>query len=218
MPPYANEFLVLLSIAAALTAVFSVFVLRAYRLTGRVWLLSFCLGFALLEVSFLFVLFNRFFGKGALYSGTLWVHQVIQTAGFGFIAATYYMKDRDLPVRRLGLFAGVCVAALIVALILYFAMPADMAISLQMWTDEYLYGAGLGLVAYALSKAAKGIAAGPRRTILVPAGFSAFAIGQISWVYWGITDAGNALLLAGSSLPFGLALLTATVVMIWRGR
>jgi hypothetical protein len=216
MLAFASVFLIFVFVAAVLVAVFSGFVVRAYRLTRRPWLVSFCFGFALLEVSFLFVLLNRYIGETSfLYHGTLWVHQVIQTAGFGLIAATYYLKDRILSARRSFLFGVLYVAVLGVSLALYFAAPGRTVRSM---TDEYVYGIGLALVAYSLSKALRGTGAGTGRAVLVPSGFGAFAVGQAAWVYWGITDADAALLLAGLSLPLGLALLTATVLKIWRGR
>lgn len=219
MLAFANAIFVLFALAAGLVAWFSTFVLRAYRMTRAPWLLSFCLGFALLDISFLFVLLNRLLGETrALYHGTLWVHLVIQTAGFGLIAATYHLKDREASARRLALFAIAYVSALPLVLGLYFALPARIAFEARSMSDEYVYAIGLALVIYAVAKAARRtpIEAGP--ALLVPAGFAALAAGQISWVYWGLTDADAAFLVAGISLPLGLALLTAMALKIWRER
>jgi hypothetical protein len=220
MLEYANAIFVLLALAAGLGAWFSTFVLRAYRMTRAPSLLGFCLGFALLEVSFLFVLLNRLYGETrALYHGTLWVHLVIQTAGFGLIAATYNLKERETTAGRLVLFAVAYVIALAAGLGFYFALPTVTARDVRMMSDEYVYAIGFVLAAYALAKAARGtsIKAGGR-ALLVPAGFAALAAGQVSWVYWGLTDLDAAFLVAGISLPLGLALLTATAWRIWRER
>jgi hypothetical protein len=219
MLEYANTIFVLLALAAGLGAWFSTFVLRAYRMTRAPSLLGFVLGFALLEVSFLFVLLNRWFGETrVLYHGTLWVHLVIQTAGFGLIAATYSLRDRESTAGGLALFAVAYVLALASGLGFYFALPAMTARGIRMMSDEYVYAIGFLLAAYALVKAARGTSIKAGRSLLVPAGFAALAVGQVSWVYWGITDADAAFLVAGVSLPLSLALLTATAWKIWRER
>lgn len=114
------------------------------------------------------------------------------------------------------MFGGLSSVVLAATLLLYFVAPAPTEASIRAATAPYVYAIGFGLVAYALFRAARSaVPAG--KSVLVPTGFGALAVGQLSWVYWGVTDANAALLLAGAALPVGLALLTATVLFIWRG-
>jgi hypothetical protein len=88
----------------------------------------------------------------------------------------------------------------------------------------YLYAIGLGLLAYIIYNVLETFTRTSQKTsqkksyssFFIPAGFGTLAIGQALWVYWGITDAGLALLLANLLLVIGLALLTVSVAIIWR--
>jgi hypothetical protein len=223
--PYATLFSIYQVVTVFLVGAILFFTLKAYRMTSHSFLIAFFIGFVLLEISFTFVFLNRLFGQtGAIYHGTLWVHEIIQTGAFAFIASTYYLRNKNLTLSSVEILALIFLGILVSAFFIYLSFPPDIAFSWRGIIALYLYAIGLGLLAYIIYNVLETFTRTSQKTsqkksyssFFIPAGFGTLAIGQALWVYWGITDAGLALLLANLLLVIGLALLTVSVAIIWR--
>ena len=126
--PYADLFSVLQILIVFLVGTILFFTLKAYRITSYSFLIAFFIGFALLEISFTFVLLNRLFGQtGILYHGTLWVHEIIQVGAFAFIASTYYFRNKNLTIRSIEAMTVVFVVVLFLAFYFYLSFPSEIA-------------------------------------------------------------------------------------------
>jgi hypothetical protein len=219
--PYAGLFSIFQVVTVFLIGPILFFTLKAYRITNNSFLITFFIGFALLEISFTFVLLNRVFGQtGVVYHGTLWIHEIIQTGAFAFIASTYYLRNKNLTTAGTAMLASVFIGILSLAFFIYLSFPPDIAFAWRSIIAPYLYAISLGFSAYIVYNVVgtftKKTPQKPYTSFIPPVGFTTLAIGQILWVYWGITDIGIALLLANLLLVIALALLTITLMIIWR--
>jgi hypothetical protein len=218
--PYADLFSVLQILIVFLVSAILFFTLKAYRITSYSFLIAFFIGFALLEISFTFVLLNRLFGQtGIMYHGTLWVHEIIQVEAFAFIASTYYFRNKNLTIRSIAAMAVVFVVVLFLAFYFYLSFPSEIAFEWRGIIGSYLYAISLGVSVYLLYNVFMAFTRTPEKSysaLLIPAGFSTLAVTQVLWVYWGITDIGTVLALTNSLLLVSLALLTIAVAIIWR--
>ncbi|MGH9925097.1 MAG: hypothetical protein ACRD5B_06935, partial [Nitrososphaeraceae archaeon] len=89
------------------------FTVKAYRITKENFLLTFMIGFILLDVSVAFVLLNRLFGQTAvIYHITFLIQAILQTAAFAFIALSYYFRNRNLSIRKIITFIFILVGVL----------------------------------------------------------------------------------------------------------
>jgi hypothetical protein len=79
------------------------FTIKAYRITKETILLTFTIGFILLEISIAFVLLNRLFGQIAIiYHTTFLIQAILQTAAFVFIALSYFFRNKVLDSLKYG--------------------------------------------------------------------------------------------------------------------
>jgi hypothetical protein len=219
--PYAGLFSIFQVVTILLVGAILFFTLKAYRMTNHSFLITFFIGFTLLEVSFGFVLLNRLFGQtGAVYHGTLWIHEIFQTTAFAFIASTYFLRNKNLTTAGTAVLASVFIVILSLAFFIYLSFPPDIAFAWRGIIAPYLYAISLGFSAYivynVLGTFTKKTPQKRYISFIPPAGFGTLAIGQILWVYWGITDTGIALLLANLLLVISLTVLTIALVIIWR--
>lgn len=218
--PYAGLFSVFQVITIFLVGAILFSTLKVYRMTNYSFLITFFIGFTLLEISLGFVLLNRLFGQtGITYHSTLWIHEIVQTAAFVFIASTYYFRDKSLTLRSVAIFALFFIGILLLAFFIYLSFPPDVAYSWRGIIASYLYAVSLGLLVYIIYNVLRIFARTSQKSYIsffIPAGFGTLAIGQVLWVYWGLTDIGSTLLLANLLLVIGLALLTVAIAIIWR--
>ena len=199
------------------------FSLRAYRMTKFPFLIAFFLGFLLLESSFTFVLINRLVGNtGTLYHGTFWVHEMLQTAAFAFMASAYYFRNKELTNTRIATYVIVTIIIIAISVIAFLSIPAKLAFDWRTITSPYFYSINLALLSYAVYRvnvmplSAQKLIKSKR--LLVPAGFIILALSQVLWIYWGFTDLNDVLVLANALYVMGLSPLTAALLLILRRR
>ncbi len=218
----ATPYVIFQVLSAILAAAVLLFTVKAYRYSGEPFLISFFSGFALLETSYGFVLVNRLIvGSAAIYHGTLWVQQLTQTVAFALLAITYHFKDRNLTASRAVQLTLAFIGVLSAALLAYFALPGYFALAprslyaFRSAAAPYLYALSLALLGYVIYDASRTLTVVHQKSNLALIGFGVLAAGQLSWVYWGITDNMGALLLANLSLVLSLALFAAPPLAIW---
>jgi drug/metabolite transporter (DMT)-like permease len=222
--PYSDVFMIFQIATIFLVGTILFSTVKAYRITKETFLLTFMIGFILLEISIAFVLLNRLFGQTAIiYHTTFLIQAILQTAAFAFIALSYYFRNRNLSIRRIITFIFILVGVLSVSLVFFLSFTTTTVLSVWRTTiGIYMYSINLGILAYIIyniyittfSKAKK-------RTqilsdILIPLGFITLTIGQILWVYWGFTDTNISLLLANLLFAIGLGFLSTSLLRIWR--
>jgi hypothetical protein len=217
---YADLFIVFQIMTAFFVGAILWFSLRAYRLTQLSFLTAFFLGFLLLESSFSFVLINRLVGNtGALYHGTFWVHEMLQTAAFAFMASAYYFRNKELTNARIATYIIATVIIIAVSVAAFLSIPPEIAFDWRTVTSPYFYLANLAMLSYAVYR----VNATPQKlirskSVLVPAGFVILALSQVLWIYWGFTDLNDVLVLANALYVTGLAPLAAALLLILRRR
>ena len=224
--PYSNIFIIFQIVTIFLVGTILLFTVKAYRIMKETFLLTFMIGFILLEISVAFVLLNRIFGQTAIiYHITFLIQAVLQTAAFAFIALSYYFRNRNLRIRRIITFVFIVVGVLSISVVFFFSFTTTTMLSV--WRPIigiYMYSINLVILAYIIysidittfSKAKKR----PRilSDVLIPLGFITLTIGQILWVYWGFTDTTISLLLANLLFAIGLGFLSTSLLRIWRDR
>jgi hypothetical protein len=193
---------------------------RAWRLTGLPFLGSFFLALVLIEVSYLFVLLNRVFGRDlTAYHDTLWVHAVTQLAAFALLGLAYSGHARTLSAgsaRRLHAAGGVAIAATIAG---FLVLPGPVAWPWRMPVSGLLYAGGLLLVGFAVARAALAVRVSAQaRAPWVPAGLALWGVSQVAWVAWGLTDARAALFAANAAHVMGLFFLAYALRGLGRER
>ena len=224
--PYSDVFMIFQIVTIFLVGTILLFTVKAYRIMKETFLLTFMIGFILLEISVAFVLLNRLFGQTAIiYHITFLIQAVLQTAAFAFIALSYYFRNRNLRIRRIITFVFILIGLL--SILVVFFLSFSTTTMLSVWRPTigiYMYSINLVILAYIIynidittfSKAKK-------RTqilsdVLIPLGFITLTIGQILWVYWGFTDTNISLLLANLLFAIGLGFLSTSLLRIWRNR
>jgi hypothetical protein len=220
---YADFFIGFQVLTSFFVAAILWFSLRAYRITKLSFLIVFFLGFLLLESSFTFVLINRLVGNtGTLYHGTFWVHEMLQTAAFAFIASAYYFRNKELTGTRIATFVIVTIIIIAISVIAFLSIPAKLAFDWRTITSPYFYSINLALLSYAVYRVIATPLSSQKlirsKTLLVPAGFIILALGQVLWIYWGFTDLNDVLVLANALYVIGLAPLTAALLLILQRR
>ena len=186
------------------------------------FLISFFLGFLLLESSFTFVMINRLVGHtGILYHGTFWIQEILQTAAFAFIASAYYFKNKELTNARIATYAIAMTIIIAISVIAFLSTPPTFAFAWRTLTSPYFYLANLALLSYPVYRVATTTPLfsphkqlGRSRALLVPVGFAILALSQILWIYWGFTDLNDVLVIANGFYVTGLALLASALLMI----
>ena len=222
--PYSNVFMIFQIATIILVGTILFFTVKAYRITKENFLLTFMIGFILLEISVAFVLLNRLFGQTAvIYHITFLIQAILQTAAFAFIALSYYFRNRNLSIRKIITFIFILVGVLSVSLVFFFSFATTTVLSVWRPTiGIYMYSINLVILAYIIyniyittfSKAKKRMQI--LSDILIPLGFITLTIGQILWVYWGFTDTNISLLLANLLFAIGLGFLSTSLFRIWR--
>jgi hypothetical protein len=224
--PYSDVFMIFQIVTIFLVGTILLFTVKAYRIMKETFLLTFMIGFILLEISVAFVLLNRLFGQTAIiYHITFLIQAVLQTAAFAFIALSYYFRNRNLSIRRIITFVFILVGVLSISVVFFFSFTTTTMLSVWRPTISiYMYSINLVILLYIIyniyvttfSKAKK-------RTqilsdVLIPLGFITLTIGQILWVYWGFTDTNISLLLANLLFAIGIGFLSTSLLRIWRNR
>jgi hypothetical protein len=224
--PYSDVFMIFQIVTIFLVGTILLFTVKAYRIMKETFLLTFMVGFILLEISVAFVLLNRLFGQTAMiYHITFLIQAVLQTAAFAFIALSYYFRNRNLSIRRIITFVFILVGVLSISVVFFISFITTTILSVWRPTiGIYMYSINLVILAYIIyniyittfSKAKK-------RTqilsdVLIPLGFITLTIGQILWIYWGFTDTNISLLLANLLFAIGIGFLSASLLRIWRNR
>jgi hypothetical protein len=223
---YADFFIVFQILTAFFIGAILWFSLRAYRLTNMSFLISFFLGFLLLESSFSFVMINRLVGHtGILYHGTFWIQEILQTAAFAFIASAYYFKNKELSNARIVIHVIVMIIIIAISVISFLLTPPTLAFAWRTLTSPYFYLVNLALLSYAVYRVTTTTSLSSlhkrpvrSRALLVPAGFAILALSQVLWIYWGFTDLNDVLVIANGFYVTGLALLASSLLMILRRR
>jgi hypothetical protein len=220
---YADLFIVFQVMTAFFVGAILWFSLRAYRMTQLSFLIAFLLGFLLLESSFTLVLINRLVGNtGTLYHGTFWVHEMLQTAAFAFMASAYYFRNKELTHTRITTYVIAAIIIIAISVIAFLSIPPELAFDWRTISSPYFYLANLALLSYAVYRVYATPLSSQKliksRSLLVPAGFVILALSQILWIYWGFTDLNDALVLANALYVTGLAPLTAALLLIMRRR
>jgi len=220
---YADLFIVFQVMTAFSVGAILWFSLRAYRMTQLSFLIAFFLGFLLLESSFTFVLINRLVGNtGTLYHGTFWVHEMLQTAAFAFMASAYYFRNKELTHTRITTYVIAAIIIIAVSVIAFLSISPKLAFDLRTISSPYFYLANLALLSYAVYRVNAAPLSSQKliksKSLLVPAGFMILALSQILWIYWGFTDLNDILVLANALYVAGLAPLTAALLLILRRR
>ena len=192
-------------------------------MTQLSFLIAFFLGFLLLESSFTFVLINRLVGNtGTLYHGTFWVHEMLQTAAFAFMASAYYFRNKELTHTRITTYVIAAIIIIAVSVIAFLSISPKLAFDLRTISSPYFYLANLALLSYAVYRVNAAPLSSQKliksKSLLVPAGFMILALSQILWIYWGFTDLNDILVLANALYVAGLAPLTAALLLILRRR
>lgn len=192
-------------------------------MTKLSFLIAFFLGFLLSESSFTFVLINRLVGNtGTLYHGTFWVHEMLQTTAFAFMASAYYFRNRELTNTRIATYVIVTIIIIAISVIAFLSIPAKLAFDWRTISSPYFYLANLALLSYAVYRVNATLLSSQKliksKSLLVPAGFIILALSQILWIYWGFTDLNDILVLANAFYVMGLAPLTAALLLILRRR
>jgi hypothetical protein len=190
------------------------------------FLISFFLGFLLLESSFSFVMINRLVGHtGILYHGTFWIQEILQTAAFVFIASAYYFKNKELSNARIVIHVIVMIIIIAISVISFLLTPPTLAFAWRTLTSPYFYLVNLALLSYAVYRVTTTTSLSSShkrpvrsRALLVPAGFAILALSQVLWIYWGFTDLNDVLVIANGFYVTGLALLASSLLMILRRR
>jgi hypothetical protein len=190
------------------------------------FLISFFLGFLLLESSFSFVMINRLVGHtGILYHGTFWIQEILQTAAFAFIASAYYFKNKELSNARIVIHVIVMIIIIAISVISFLLTPPTLAFAWRTLTSPYFYLVNLALLSYAVYRVTTTTSLSSlhkrpvrSRALLVPAGFAILALSQVLWIYWGFTDLNDVLVIANGFYVTGLALLASSLLMILRRR
>lgn len=201
--PELIEKMVELVSSSSFAVVFQLFVLivaaaivfkgyKAYRVMGDLHLVGFTSGFLLFGISSVFVILNILFGlTPPLYNDTLWVHQTVQTTALGLIASSYYFKDRSPTFLRVTVTSLVQIGMMAVAIMLYFALPLNLAFATREVLDEYFYVLSLALVGYVIYATVSVFRVTWRiSNVLVPSAFGILTIGQISRLFWAAGNAG----------------------------
>jgi hypothetical protein len=222
---YADFFIAFQALTAFFVGAILWFSLRAYRLTNMSFLIAFFLGFLLLESSFTFVLINRLIGHtGILYHGTFWIQEMLQTAGFAFMASAYYFKNKELTNARIATYIITTIMIIAISIIAFLSTPTTLAFAWRTVTSPYFYLVNLGLLSYAVYQVTTTSLSSSHkqpvrsRALLVPAGFALLALSQILWIYWGFTDLNDVLVVANAFYVTGLALLAGALLTILRRR
>jgi hypothetical protein len=192
-------------------------------MTQLSFLIAFFLGFLLLESSFTFVLLNRLVANtGTLYHGTFWVHEMLQTAAFAFMASAYYFRNKELTNTRIATYVMATIIIIAISVIAFLSIPPKLAFDWRAISSPYFYLANLALLSYAVYRVNVPPLSSQKliksTSLLVPAGFVILALSQILWIYWGFTDLNDALVLANALYVTGLAPLTAALLLILRRR
>jgi hypothetical protein len=222
---YADLFIVFQVMTAFFVGAILWFSLRAYRLTQMSFLITFFLGFLLLESSFTFVLINRLVGHtGILYHGTFWIQEMLQTAAFAFMASAYYFKNKELTNARIATYVIATIMIIVIFVIAFLLTPTTLAFAWRTVTSPYFYLVNLALLSYAVYRVTTTSLSSSHKQLvrsrvpLVPGGFAILALSQVLWIYWGFTDLNDVLVLANGFYVIGLALLAGALLMILRRR
>ena len=223
MLAYTDFFIAFQVLTAFFVGAILWFSLRAYRLTNMSFLIAFFLGFLLLESSFTFVLINRLVGHtGVLYHGTFWIHEMLQTAAFAFMASAYYFKNKELTNARIATYVIATIIIIAISVIAFLSTPPTLAFAWRTVTSPYFYLVNLTLLSYTVYRVNTTSLSSHKvvrsRALLVPAGFAILALSQIFWIYWGFTDLNDVLVVANAFYVTGLALLAGALLLILRRR
>jgi hypothetical protein len=148
--PYSNVFMIFQIATIILVGTILFFTVKAYRITKENFLLTFMIGFILLDISVAFVLLNRLFGQTAvIYHITFLIQAILQTAAFAFIALSYYFRNRNLSIRKIITFIFILVGVLSVSLVFFFSFATTTVLSVWRPTiGIYMYSINLVILAY----------------------------------------------------------------------
>lgn len=189
-------------VSAGLASVLIHFFLKAYRLTGSIYLLGLPFGFSFLASSYVFLGLSLAYGNSVAVSEVfLWMRLIVQCYGFAFIAFAYYFPSR--PERSTKRALGMISLASLVSILLFFAtllaMPPFLQFPSANIVDECFTVVNLGFLLYIIyrfinywespHKAVSGL-------IWTPSAFSLFVLSQYSWLIWGIDGSQTAFVLA----------------------
>ncbi|MGI0044423.1 MAG: hypothetical protein ACRD47_12000, partial [Nitrososphaeraceae archaeon] len=148
--PYSDVFMIFQIVTIFLVGTILLFTVKAYRIMKETFLLTFMVGFILLEISVAFVLLNRLFGQTAIiYHITFLIQAVLQTAAFAFIALSYYFRNRNLSIRRIITFVFILVGVLSISVVFFFSFTTTTILSVWRPTiGIYMYSINLVILAY----------------------------------------------------------------------
>jgi hypothetical protein len=205
------------STAASFTSTVLAFIValwtyRAYRVTGKRYLLNFMAGFLMLGVSF-YLLRQGLppFGSFAVYPEFQWPYLAARTGGYALIASAYYARKRHGETAILSIVILVVIAAI------SFLISSPPVPGTYVNVDGYLSAANAILALYIFGKAAQGYVQLPRmRNALVVSGFGALALSQYSWVLWAFDGGTLAFAMAQLVRVVGLILLALAALGVWR--
>jgi hypothetical protein len=183
---------------------------RAYRFTGRKYLVNFSASFLLLGGSYYLVGFLLTpFGSPAVNPPLEWERLVLQSTAYLLLASAYFSKSGR--GEEITLFSLLAVAAISVPLLNLVSPPSEVPF------DEYFYLLNFLLSIYVLARASRGyVSTQQRPATFAAAGFFLLTFSQFSWVIWD-TDGGSvSLLFALLFRLLGLVVLVESLVELSR--
>jgi hypothetical protein len=185
---------------------------RAYRFTGRRYLVNFVASFLLLGISFYLVgfLFSSVVSP-VLQRNLEWVRLVMQAVAYGLLASAYFSRSR----RGESLLLGVLVTAALVTIpLLNLVTPPPPSP-----VNEYIYFAIFILTLYILTQVSRGYAVNQESVaFLATSGFGLLAFSQFSWFIWSADGGVISILFALLFRLFGLTLIVLSLVRLGEKR
>ena len=206
----AYEILILSSVASSLlAAVIAIQASRAYWFTKRRYLLNFVSGFFLMSISYYLLAFGlEPIGRLEIAAGFEWPRLVVQATAFALIASSYYSKDRSGERFFLAGFAALGSLAFLFVLL---AHPPNGG------ADEFVFLINTILSVYVFGKSAQGYQkGGTKESRLAVIGFGLLAVGQYTWLIWGLDGGDASFLFASSSRAIGLAIIASSFLLFKR--
>jgi hypothetical protein len=195
-------------LSSALAFCIAYLMLRSYRVVRREYLLGFPIGFTFLGLSYL--LLGVAYASPSYAEITSWLHLLVGTYGFAFLAGTYFLRQIRRSVAR-WVFSLLVVLA--VVLVLVVVVPPSLLIPPYALADEAFRIVNLGLLAYVILSLSRLVKAEPYEvSTLVLAGFVCLAIGQYSLLLWALDEGFWAFVSAHLWRLAGLLALAASAV------
>ena len=204
-----------LAVLAIITSALAFFVglqsYRAYRYTGRRYLLNFVAGFLLLGLSYsLFVFILMSLGSPETIALETWARLILDTGGFCLLAYAYYSRTHARQTMALAIVSATSIVSIL------FVATARLQ---PTQFDNYFYFVNWLLVLYIALKSLRGyLHTESKQSILVTAGFLGLAFGQFSWMIWAVDNGIFSFVLAQILRTVSYLLILLAFFLLIKGR